>query len=456
MSTNATDIKAADKPFAPPSSDAAAVAPTDTVQAGAPIPTTFWGYVKSFGPGIVLVLTWLGAGDLVDNAVAGAHYGYTLMWGLALALIVRYMLVSVIANYQLMNIKRHTIFEGYALVWKYYPILLAIGGVILGHFYESYTIKGSGEALYYLTGESGSVMLWSVICVVLAVVITGKAVYRYLENVEKIILVVLAASLIGGAIVVRPDVGAIAVGTFAFEVPETVGSFGALLIVISLIGAVGGSLANLLYPTFMKEKGYIGPQHRKVQRYDLLFGIFVIIVLDLSVWVMGAEVLHPRGITITNFNDLAHLLGQVAGRVGELVIYLGVLCACFSSVIGYALGFPKMAMECVYCVAPERKKKYESAPSKDPLFRVAYFLVAILPLVWAIPGMPGFVLLTIFVNAAQIVLMPLVSIGLIVLINRKDLMGDLAGNKWHTAMLLFLTALAIWGSYVTFASMLGH
>ncbi len=454
MTVNATDIKASGKAAAA-SYPESMVPDADPAPAGAPIPSTFWGYVKSFGPGIVLVLTWLGAGDLVDNAVAGAHYGYTLMWGLALALIVRYLLVSIIANYQLMNIQGHTIFEGYAKVWKYYPILLAIGGIVLGHFYESYTIKGSGEALYYLTGESGSVMLWSIVAVIAAVLITGKAVYRYLENVEKIILVVLAASLIGGAIVAKPDVGAIVAGTFAFEVPQTVGSYGALLIVISLIGAVGGSLANLLYPTFMKEKGYIRPEHRKVQRYDLLFGIFVIIVLDLAVWVMGAEVLHPRGITISNFNDLAHLLGQVAGRLGELVIYLGVLCACFSSVIGYALGFPKMAMECVYCVAPERKEKYKAEPSKDPLFRLAYFLVAILPLMWAIPGMPGFILLTIFVNAAQVVLMPLVSIGLIVLINRKDLMGDLAGNKFHTIMLVFLTALAIWGSYVTFASMLG-
>jgi len=51
--------------------------------------------------------------------------------------------------------------------------------------------------------------------------------------------------------------------------------------------------------------------------------------------------------------------------------------------------------------------------------------------------------------------MPLVSIGLIVLINRKDLMGDLAGNKLHTIVLVLLTLLAIWGSYVTFNAMLG-
>lgn len=67
---------------------------------GAPIPTSFWGYVKGFGPGIVVVLTWLGAGDLVDSSVAGANYGYTLMWALAAALLVRFALVNTIAKFQ--------------------------------------------------------------------------------------------------------------------------------------------------------------------------------------------------------------------------------------------------------------------------------------------------------------------------------------------------------------------
>ena len=40
------------------------------------------------GPGIVIAVTWLGAGDLVDSAVSGGSYGYALMWALALALFV--------------------------------------------------------------------------------------------------------------------------------------------------------------------------------------------------------------------------------------------------------------------------------------------------------------------------------------------------------------------------------
>src|SRR5262245_59890661 len=39
------------------------------------VPRSFSDYLKSFGPGIVIVLTWLGAGDIVDMGIAGANYG---------------------------------------------------------------------------------------------------------------------------------------------------------------------------------------------------------------------------------------------------------------------------------------------------------------------------------------------------------------------------------------------
>lgn len=418
------------------------------------VPKTFKEYVMSFGPGIVLVLGWLGAGDLVDNAIAGANYGYTLMWGLALALLVRFVLVDIITNYQLMNVKGHTVFEGFASIHKIYPILIAIGGILLGHFYNSYMVKGAGEAIYHLTGQSVNIMFWSVIVVILALVVAGKQIYKRIETVEKLILIVMGVSFIGGAIAVGADWGAMAKGTLAFDVPETVGGFDAMLIVISLVGAIGGSLANLLYPTFIHERGWIGPKYRKVARYDLLFGIMIIIVLDLSIWILGAEVLHPKGLVISNFNDLAQLLGAVIGQTGEIIIYLGVLGATFSSIIAYIFGFPLMALKCIHLVNPEREEKYGTDLKKDPLMKVFIFLVGVLPLFWALPGLPGFVVLTVFVNAAQVVLLPLVSIGLILMINRKDLMGDLAGNKVHTTLLAILSVLAVYGAYKTLLSII--
>ena len=67
------------------------------------VPDTFWQYVRSFGPGIIIVLTWLGAGDIVEVGVAGGNYGYALMWVVVVAVVMRFLFVSLIAKYQLCN-----------------------------------------------------------------------------------------------------------------------------------------------------------------------------------------------------------------------------------------------------------------------------------------------------------------------------------------------------------------
>ena len=63
-----------------------------------PAPSSLWDYLRSFGPGFVIVLTWIGAGDLVDMGVAGADYGYSLMWILVVAVVMRFLFVSMIAK----------------------------------------------------------------------------------------------------------------------------------------------------------------------------------------------------------------------------------------------------------------------------------------------------------------------------------------------------------------------
>ena len=63
----------------------------DDPKTAPPVPATFWQYVRSMGPGLIVALTWLGAGDMVDSAVAGGNYGYALMWAMVVALFVRFL-----------------------------------------------------------------------------------------------------------------------------------------------------------------------------------------------------------------------------------------------------------------------------------------------------------------------------------------------------------------------------
>ncbi|SVE62163.1 uncharacterized protein METZ01_LOCUS515017, partial [marine metagenome] len=215
-----------------------------------------------------------------------------------------------------------------------------VGGIAIffGHFYGSYMVKGLGEASEQLAGF-GAPWLWSVFWVTLAAVFIFRGAHRRLEVIFYAFLIILSTSLIGVAVWSGPDPIAAAKGAFLFAVPEQSGSFGALLVITSLIGAVGGSIGNLLYPYFIQQKGWQGPRFRRMQLYDLAFGTAVLVIINLSVWTIGAELLHPRGITIESLNDLANLLTLTLGTFGGPIFYLGVFAALYSSVIGGAVGF---------------------------------------------------------------------------------------------------------------------
>ena len=430
-----------------------------------PVPKTFWQYLQSLGPGIVIALTWLGAGDLVDTAVAGGSYGYALMWAMVLALFVRFVFVSIIAKYHLCNQHGESVLAGLKRIHAAVPILVGIVALFFGHFYGSYMVKGMGETTTKLLApvlpELDAVwiwpMVWSAVWVGVAAAIVFCGLYTHIEKVFYVLLGVLSVSLIGVALWSGPSPVAALKGTLFFALPEQTGPFGALLIVTSLIGAVGGSIANLLYPYFIQQKGWRGPRFRRLQLYDLAFGTCVLIVLDLAVWTVGAELLQPRGIAIENLDDLAALLTEVLGRFGGTVFFLGVFGALFSSVIGNAIGYGYLWDDLVRVCRSDPDQndqhvEHENTPASAASTSRAYRLTAcwclFSPLVWCLPNMPGFVTLTIVANAAGVVVLPMLAASLWYITARKTFIGAAYCNRlWENLIMGALCLLAIWGAY---------
>ena len=97
-------------------------------------------------------------------------------------------------------------------------------------------------------------------------------------------LATLAILVLGVAIWSGPNPVQMARGMMLFAIPEQHGPYGVFLLLTSLIGAVGGSIANLLYPYFIEQNGWKGPRFRRVQLYDLAFGTLVVVILNLAVW----------------------------------------------------------------------------------------------------------------------------------------------------------------------------
>ena len=78
------------------------------------------------GPGIIIALAWLGTGDLVDSAIAGGSYGYSLMWAIVIALFVRFIFVSIIAKYQLCNPNEESVMSGLKRLHSWLPYFIII------------------------------------------------------------------------------------------------------------------------------------------------------------------------------------------------------------------------------------------------------------------------------------------------------------------------------------------
>ena len=411
--------------------------------------TTFFQYLLSMGPGLVVAFAWLGTGDLVDASVAGANYGYNLMWVLCIALFCRFFFVSALAKYQLCNIHGdQTIFHGFFRVWKGFPLLLGVSSYVMGFVYVSYMIRGAGTAMYHLFGQVGNTFIWSCVGVIVAIfMMTRKQQYRALEYIAQTACVVILGSFLFTIFKTGMDIKGFFLG-LTFGLPEDKDAFGALLIAISIIGAVGGSAANLLYPELMINKGWKGPSYRKLQTFDLLTGILAIIAINLCVWIVAAETMYGQGQNLHNETDLATMMELAIGSIGPTLLWITIFFVCFTSYPTFSFGFTKLLIDGVHLTFA-RGKKYEK-PESDPFFR--WFQIGgllVLPLIFAMPFAPNLITLTIVGNSLAVITAPIIIVGIIFMTSRKSFMLPQYVNKWWENSILGIIGCV--GLYATYS-----
>ena len=393
----------------------------------APIPHSFPDYLRSFGPGIVIVLTWLGAGDVVDMATAGANYGYALLWVFVFAVLFRFLFVSLIARYQLCNQHGEGVLDGLVRLHPLYAPVLFIASVVMGHVYGSYMTRGVGEICRNVFGF-GAIWQWAILCNGTAFYLVFQPGFRRIEIVFFVFLGVLSVSFLGSAIWVGFDPGEVARGLFRVEMPGRHGAYDPGQVALAMVGAVAGSLMNLVYPYFLDAKGWRGPQYRRVQMYDFTIGIVAMLVLNLAVWVLGAEVLYPDR-HIENLEDLPNLLSGLLGEPGRLLFYAGIFAAVYTSIVGHAAGLGRLGTH-AWLRWRADAGPVASELRDHPCFRWIAVSCLVTPLVWTLPGMPGFVALTLAANSAQVILLPLLAGGLWWITASARLIGREHRNRW--------------------------
>ena len=108
------------------------------------------------------MLTWLGAGDVVDMGTAGANYGYSLLWVFVVAILFRFLFVSLIARYHLCNQHGEGVLDGLVRLHPLYAPVLFFAVVVMSHVYGSYMARGIGEVCRNAFGF-GAIWQWATV-----------------------------------------------------------------------------------------------------------------------------------------------------------------------------------------------------------------------------------------------------------------------------------------------------
>ena len=301
----------------------------------------------------------------------------------------RFLFVSLIARYQLCNQHGEGVLDGLVRLHPAYAPILFVAAIVMGHVYGvvhdprdrrsvAQRVRLRRDLAMGARVERAGAVSGLSTELPRAGAASSCSSWRCCRSRS-------SAARSGSASIPRD----VARGLVRMEMPGRQGVYDPWRVALAMIGAVGGSLMNLVYPYFLDAKGWRGPQYRRVQLYDFLLGIAAMLVLNLAVWVLGAELLYPDR-HIEHLEDLPNLLSNVARRLRAAAVLRGDLLG-HLHVDHRPRGRPGLARHACLAADARRRRSRRHRFSRHPCYRWIAIGCLVPPLIWTMPGMPGFV-----------------------------------------------------------------
>ena len=289
------------------------------------------------GPGLVVAATGVGAADLVATLVAGAKFGYTLLWVAVLGAVIKVVLVEGAGRYSLAS--GRTIFEGWRSLGRwttwYFAPYIAIWGLVYG------ATAMSSSALPLVALFPDLSLRWTAVAsglIGLALVWFGS--YAVFEKVIAGFVGAMFVAVVGAAVLTLPNLGEVALGLRPIFPDDSIFN------VLSIAGGVGGTITLAAYGYWLREKGWSTPRFMRVMRLDNSVAYAVTGVFVVAMLVVGAELLYSANLALASGDQaLVQLSGILRERYGSVFGYLfliGFWAASFSSLIGVWSGVSLM------------------------------------------------------------------------------------------------------------------
>ncbi len=394
------------------------------------------------GPGLFCLGFTIGTGSVTSMVKSGSMYGTGLLWVLAISAFFTWVMTQAYGHYGIVSgdTAIHGIRQNLrgGKVWA----IILIAGLVVSQWISlssilNITSNAVCEVLYLcIPGLPKAAGYWIVLG--MAVIIAGtiwlvlnKGNYSVFEKILSVLVTLMGIAFILSMFIELPAPGSIVKG-FVPSIPKDPG---ALLFIAAFVGTTMSSPTFVIRPMILKSKGW-GPEDGRMQRRDAIVSASLTFIISASIMICAAGVLFARGITVEKVLDMIYVLEPIAGRFAVALFVIGLLSAGLSSL------FPIMML------APELISDYRHGEMQTgtPLFKILTGIAALVGLTIPILGKNP-VITQIASQVTLVFVLPLVIMLMIILINKKSVMGQRRPSVVFTILMALAFVFACVVSY---------
>ena len=394
------------------------------------------------GPGFITANVDNDSGGIFTYSAAGAQFGYTLLWTMIPITIALIVVQEMCARMGAVTGKglSDLIREEFGLRITFLMML----GILITNF---------GNIITEFVGIAGSMGLFGVpkyysvpICCVIVWLIAVKGQYKSVEKVFLIASFFYITYIFAGVLAKPAWIEAMK----ATIKPPQISAFRQSSYLYMVIGVVGTTIApwmQFYLQSSIVEKGVTRRQYN-TSKLDVIVGCIFTDVVAWFIIVACAATLYLHGNRdIRDAADAAQSLRPLAGDWAYILFALGLFNASL-----FAASILPLSTAYTVCEGLGLESGVERKFSEAPTF---YWLYTVLIVaggaVVLIPGLP-LIKIAVFSQVVNGAVLPFVLIFMLLLINKKELMGEYVNKRtfniiaWATTVIMVgLTALLVYG-----------
>jgi NRAMP (natural resistance-associated macrophage protein)-like metal ion transporter len=392
-------------------------------------------FLGVLGPGIITANVDNDAGGITTYSIAGAYFGYSLLWALIPITIALFVVQEMCARMGVVTGK------GLAdLIREYFGVKLTVIlllGIIIANLGTTAAEFAGVAASMEIFGVSKYISVPVAAALVWLVIVKGN--YRSIEKIFLLASFVYVTYIISG-LLLHPNWRFL----FTQTVTPTIRMDSAYLFM--LIGIVGTTIApwmQFYLQSTMVEKG-VKISEYKYAKWDVYIGCIITDVVSYFIIFTCAATIYVYNIRIETAKDAALALYPLAGAYSASLFAFGLLNASL-----FAASILPLSTAYLLCEGmgwdSGLNKRFWDAPQFYTLYTL---LIVIGATIILIPDAP----LLLIMVLSQVIngsLLPFVLVFMLVLINNKKLMGEYTNSRafnivaWSTTIIMSILTLML-------------